>query len=387
MSFSKNIRLFNIYSFLSSLDFYLPIKVVYFHQVTGSYATASLIISLVWIAQALCEVPTGIFSDLIGRKKTIVGGSLLSVLAYLLYAGGTGFWIFALGSVIEGAARSFFSGNNDAYLHNLLSEQSRQDEYHHFYGKLNSLVSVASVTAALLSGLLLQNLSGFFMWINLAPQVLALLLSVFLLEIKREETVETNIYNHLKEAVLEIKNNVNLRDLSLSEMLGGGGLAAFEYQAALYAAVWPAWAIGIARAIQEFGGIPSYYYAGKVIDKFGSYKVLVFNWISGYAGNILAVLAHSFLSPIFVMISLPLYGAGETANQKILQKEFTEKQRATIASLNSLGNSMTFSLVLFISGLVANHYGPFIGLLTTQVCLIPSAIFQYRFLSRLRYIS
>src|SRR5947209_5956667 len=136
---SKNIRLFNLFSFFSSLDFYIPIKVVYFHQVTNSYSDASLIISLVWISQAILEIPTGIFSDLIGRKKTIVLGAFASVVAYLVYASGSNLWIFLLGSFFEGGSRAFFSGNNNAYLHNLLEDKQKETDYHHYYGKLNSV--------------------------------------------------------------------------------------------------------------------------------------------------------------------------------------------------------------------------------------------------------
>lgn len=383
MNLQNNIRLFNIFSFLNSLDFYEPIKVVYFHQITGSYATASAIISFVWISQALLEVPTGIFSDLVGRKKTIVFGAFCLVLAYFLYASGNIFWIFMVGSFLEGASRSLFSGNNNAYLHNLLSQEQSENNYHHYYSKLNSIMGVARFTAALAAGILVFWSIHLFMWINLIPQFLALIIALILSEIKHEERVNTNIFNHLKEAIQEIKGNINLRDLSLSEMLGGGGLAAYEYQAAVYAAVWPTWAIGIARAIQEGGVIPSFYFAGKIIDKLGIVKVLAISWITSTLGNILAALSHSVLSPLFVMISLPLYGAADTANQQVLQKEFTEKQRATIASLNSLGNSISFSIVLYICGIIANNYGPFIALFATQVFLIPSNYFHIRFLRRM----
>lgn len=384
MRLSKRIRLFNLWSFFNSLDFYIPIKIVYFHQITGSYATASTIISFVWIAQALLEVPTGLFSDIIGRKKTIIWGAVCSLLAYFLYATGSSFWIFILGSFIEGASKSFFSGNNNAYLHNLLSDEQRDAEYHHYYGKLNSLTGAASVIAALASGFIAQWSIHFFMWVNLIPQFIALILSFMLVDIQYEVKVSTNIYNHLKEALKEIKGNINLRYLSLSEMLGGGGLAAYEYQAAVFAAVWPTWAIGIARAIQESGVIPSFYFAGKIIDKLGTVKILTLGWITSVAGNILAALSKSVLSPIFVMISLPLYGAGDTANQNLLQKEFTERQRATIASLNSLGNAISFSIVLYITGIIANHYGPFMGLLATQIFLLPSAYFEFKLISRIK---
>ncbi len=384
MKLDKNIRLFNLFSFFSSLDFYVPIKVVYFHQVTNSYSTASIIISAVWIFQALLEVPTGIFSDMIGRKKTIVLGALCAVLAYFLYAAGHDFWIFILGSFFEGGSRSFFSGNNNAYLHNLLSDDQKEAEYHHYYGKLNSAMGVAGFAAALGSGLILGWSLGLFMWINLIPQVAAFILSLMLVEIKHQEKIDTNILGHLKEAIQGIKGNINLRYLSLSQILGGGGLAAYEYQAAVYAAVWPTWAIGIARAIQEGGVIPSFYFAGKIIDKLGMFRVMVISWFTATLGNILAALAQSVFSPIFIMLSLPLYGADDTAKQKILQQEFTERQRATIASLNSFGNSITFSIALYLTGLIANKYGPFMALLATQVFLIPSDYYQFKFLARLR---
>ncbi len=380
----KNIRLFNLFSFFSSLDFYIPIKVVYFHQVTNSYSTASTIISAVWIFQALLEVPTGIFSDLIGRRKTIILGAACSVIAYALYATSHNFWLFILGSFFEGASRSFFSGNNNAYLHNLLSDEQKEAVYHHYYGKLNSVMGVAGFAAALGSGVILGWSLNLFMWINLIPQVVAFILSLGLAETKHQEENESNIFKHLKDAVQEIRGNINLRYLSLSEMLGGSGLAAYEYQAAVYAAVWPTWAIGVARAIQEGGVIPGFYFAGKIIDRLGLFKVVSISWITSVLGNILAGLAKSVFSPIFIMLSLPLYGASDTATQKILQKEFTDRQRATIASLNSLGNSVTFSIALYLTGLIANSYGPFVALLATQVFLIPSSYFKIKFLARLR---
>lgn len=362
------------------LDFYIPIKVVYFHAVTGSYSTASIIISLVWIAQALMEVPTGIVSDLIGRKNTIIFGVISILFAYFLYALEPQYWIFILGSIIEGISRAFFSGNNTAYLHNLLSDHGKEAEYHHYYGKWNSIMGIAGFLSAFISGFLIYWSVSFFMWVNIIPVIIALFLSFFLAHPKREEKVETNIYAHLKESFAEIKGNINLRYLSLSAIFLGSGLAAYEYQAAVYAAVWPAWAIGVARAVQEGGVVPSFWFAGKIIDRLGYIKVVAGSWITSVSGNVLAAITQSVFSPLFVMLSLPLYGAGDTAFQQLQQKEFTEKQRATIASINSLGNSVYFSLVLFICGLIANSYGPFIALLATQLFILPSAYYDYQFL-------
>jgi MFS family permease len=261
MRATQAIRRFTLFSFCSQLDFYVPIKVVYFHLITGSYATASIIISLVWIAQALLEIPTGLFSDYSGCKRTIVLGALLSALAYVLYAWNAAYWLLCLGSVLEGGSRSLFSGNNTAYLHDLLAGEQQERTYHHAYGRLNAVIGVAMFLAGLGSGVLIQEALHLFMWLNLAPQLVALALALSLAETTRHERAP-NLYAHLKEAFAEIRGNLNLCSLSLSQMLGGG-LASYEYQAAVYAAVWPTWAIGLARAIQEAGVVPSFYFTGR----------------------------------------------------------------------------------------------------------------------------
>ena len=130
--------------------------------------------------------------------------------------------------------------------------------------------------------------------------------------------------------------------------------------------------------------MPSFYFAGRIIDRLGAVKALTANWLVGTLGIVLAALARSDLSPVLIMLSLPLYGAGDTASQQILQEEFTDRQRATIASMNAFGNSLSFALCLYLTGLIANAYGPFVALLATQVLQIPSSFFLLKFLWRLR---
>jgi hypothetical protein len=63
--------------------------------------------------------------------------------------------------------------------------------------------------------------------------------------------------------------------------------------------------------------------------------------------------------------------------------EFTESQRATIASVNSLGNSISFAVALYACGLIANAHGPFAALLATQAFLVPADYFELKFIWRL----
>lgn len=382
MRLKGSINLFKFFNFIHSFDLYTAIKVIIFYQLTQSYSAAAGLISITLISSALAEVPTGVFSDMVGRKRTIILGTFCFLVAYVLFASGLDYWVLAFGAFLEGVGLSFFSGNNNAYLHNLLSDENKQEEYHHHFGKVMSISTFSSVAAVFIGGWIATFSVALALWLNVIPRLLSFLLAIFLKDIKREEPVDTNVFAHLKDALREIKHNLTLRYSSLSSVLGGSGFAAGELQAAAFAMVWPTWAVGAAKGIQSVAGIPGYYYAGKLIDKYGSVKIMATGTILSVLGNIGTGLVRSAISPIFVMLSLPLYGPSDAAEQRILQKEFTEKQRATIASINSLGNSITAGIALYFCGLIANQYGPFIALLSTQVLLIPSLFYQFLFLKR-----
>ncbi len=69
MNLHKNVKLLILFEFLIEFRLYSAIIVIYFAAVTGSYALAMSLLSIVMISAAVFEVPTGVFSDLVGRKK------------------------------------------------------------------------------------------------------------------------------------------------------------------------------------------------------------------------------------------------------------------------------------------------------------------------------
>src|SRR5437763_50815 len=89
---------------------------------------------------------------------------------YMLYALGMHYLILAAGAMLEGAALALFSGNNNAYLHNLLSSEQKQEEYHHHYGHIMSLNTFASVMGVFVGGWIATWSVPFLLWINLIPK-------------------------------------------------------------------------------------------------------------------------------------------------------------------------------------------------------------------------
>ena len=64
------------------------------------------------------------------------------------------------------------------------------------------------------------------------------------------------------------------------------------------------------------------------------------------------------------------FGVGATASRTLLHKEFTDKQRATMGSLNALAGSLFFALFAFFIGLIADAIGPVKALLLGEILMI-----------------
>jgi len=101
MVLHKNIKLLTWFNFFTDFRLYAPIAIIYFARVSGSYALGMSIFSITMISSALFEIPTGIFSDKIGRKKTVILGALLAVLYSLFYALGQSFFMLSIGLYLK----------------------------------------------------------------------------------------------------------------------------------------------------------------------------------------------------------------------------------------------------------------------------------------------
>lgn len=110
----KNFRLFNIYKFFNGLEPLSVFVTIYFYQITGSFAVAVGVRAVETIACSLLEIPVGLISDSIGRKKTSITTGIFMTLTSLFWAiGGSLNSVLALyiGGLFGGIANAFYSGS------------------------------------------------------------------------------------------------------------------------------------------------------------------------------------------------------------------------------------------------------------------------------------
>ena len=376
MQLKKNIKLLGWFNFFTDFVFFAPVAIIYFQKVTGSFALGMSIFSVAYVSSAIFEVPTGVVSDFLGRKKTIIFGAACSAICIALYAVGIYYWVLFLGALFQGLSRAFYSGNNDALLMDTLKEAGQEKEYHSHLGKISAMFQIGLALAAVVGSLMAAKSFALVMWASVVPQICAFVIALRIKEPQVHTKQSGNVFLHIKESLRQFKINDKLRLATIvSALRFSVGESAYFLRQAFFKTLWPLGALGIPQMIGNICGAFSYYFSGKVINKFGLFKVLNFEVISNRIVNLVAIIFPTVVSPILMASTSITFGVGSVATNSLLQKEFTDRQRATMGSLNSLVGNILFGIFAVLLGYIADKVGLIGALITAQTILFIPLIF------------
>jgi MFS family permease len=359
MVFKRNIKLLRWHSFFTDFNVWEPLAIIYFSKISGSYALGLSIFSIFMVSTAIFELPTGFISDRYGRVKSIIFGSLAFLIGAIFYAIGLNYWFLAIGAIIQGFGRSCYSGNNDALLYDNLSLSGKLNEFEEYNGKIGSMSQIALAISAILSISVAIIPLSFLLWFSTIPQLICLLLSLKMSNVKIVNNKSTNIFSHIKIAIKNFISNINLRLISFSDIISFGlGEAGWNFKSAFFVTIWPTWAVGIPQFLSNVGASFSFHFSGKILKKFSALNVLIFDFIFSEVTVLIALIFVNVISPILMSINSLTYGVSQVATNKLLQDEFTMEQRATMGSLNSLAGSLLFGVFAVVLGIFADKFGP-----------------------------
>lgn len=367
----RNIKLLALFNFLVEFSFYLPVAIIYFSRVSGSYTLGMSIFAIVMVSSALFELPTGVFSDMIGRRKTITLGAICAAIAVIFYAIGGSYPILVIGALWEGMGRSFFSGNNDAFLHDILASSGKSNEFHNFLGKIGSLEQFGIAIVSIVGSIIASWSFPLVLWLSVIPKLCNVVISLFFTPTSIQTADESNIFAHIRKSLSNFRNNKKLRLISLNTAIRGAvGESSYIFRGAFTATLWPVWAIGITNMISSFGASIGFYFSGKIISKFGFIKSLRFEIITNRFINFTGLLFPTVISPALLSLSSLLYGVGNVADKTLLQTEFSRTERATMGSINNFFISFLFGVSALVLGFIADKSEPRIALIVANVILL-----------------
>lgn len=132
---------------------YLPIFFLYFNGIV-SLREVLLLESIYYISVVFIEVPSGYFSDRIGRKKTLIISTLFFIISYIVFGLAFDFLTLAIGQILLAAAISFRSGTDTSFYYESLVEADKEDEYGQREASVQSWIQIVSAIAVLIGGFL-----------------------------------------------------------------------------------------------------------------------------------------------------------------------------------------------------------------------------------------
>jgi len=155
----RNLRLYPWYQAARNLLFWQSVWFLYFEQLLTAGQAISLA-AVYEIATFILEVPSGYFSDRIGRRVTLIISATANILACLLFFSGGGVAALVVGQVLLAVHMSFNSGTDSALLYDSLNAAGRDAEVADAEARASRYSYAALALSAGLGGLLASGLAG-----------------------------------------------------------------------------------------------------------------------------------------------------------------------------------------------------------------------------------
>lgn len=377
----RNILFYNIYSFLSGLWLFAALSVVYFEQITNSYALAMLAFSFVNLAQSLMEVPCGMISDRLGRRKTLIASAIMMFINMLFWASAGYFdavWMLFVGSMLRGISLALRSGTDTAFIYETLVDLHKKSIFDQIYAKGGVYNQLGLVTSAIVATIVVYYSSlQILAWLSVIPVFLLIIVTFLFIEPKSNFESGISPLQQLKKSLHLFATRKKLRTYSILQIMSSSViLSVYRFESLYYQQLVPLYLINISRMLQHALGCLSFWIVS-LVRKYNFLNLLFFSLMGSSLIRLLGILLNNILTPFVTAAHNLFYGVGQTAQTTLLQKEYHKSLRATMSSLVELLSGFGVAIAGYFLGLVADYRGTRISITLAVILQIIIAL-MYR---------
>ncbi len=158
-SLRSNIIYLYLVKFSSWFMLYMPI-VVPFYQSNGLNLKELMILQACYsLSIVILEIPSGYLADALGRRLTILLGTVLGTAGFVIYSATSGFWPFLVAELTLGIGASLISGADSAILYDSLQDLKREKDYTRLEGWVTSVGNFSEAAAGIAGAFLAKYIS------------------------------------------------------------------------------------------------------------------------------------------------------------------------------------------------------------------------------------
>jgi len=365
----RNLKLIEFIQITQSMVFVASVLVPYF-QFRGLELSQILMLQSVFaIVSVLFELPSGYFSDKLGRKKTLnIAYFALSVAVFIFY-NGSSFAILAFAEVAFAFGYALVSGTVSALLYESLDELGEVNKYSKIFGSNNHKALITIAISSIVGGLVAHFISlSATVVLTLIAFSISFILSLFLIEVK--EINKRGVRDDIKEFKAIFTNKEIIKIATFISMIFAFNQVAFWYYQPYFKAVGVELLYFgfIFASFQIVASIGSKY-AHRVQKRFTSKEI--FKIISVVIVFSLFGMGFSFslFGLLFVYLQQLVRGFFMVFANSSVQANASSELRASTLSLITLAKKLSFGLNLILFAQITKVVSLQVGLYIMAIML------------------
>ena len=332
----------------------MPIIVLFFESKGLSLTQIMILQGTYSLFVALFEIPSGFFADIYGRKNSLVIGSLLLFLGYIIFSFFSGFNEFLFAEMLLGIGGSLISGADSAILYDTLLEINEDKEYTKIEGRTYAIGNFSEGIAGVLGGFLAISSLNMPVYIQTIVMFLSIPIAMTLVEPKSSYKLAKN-FGSIITVVRDtfIKNRKLRWYIVYSSSMGIATLSiAWFVQPFLIEIDTSIVYYGIIWAFLNFtAGITSYY-----SYLFKNDNLLIYISLIMIISLIMLGINISYFGLIFIILIYLLRGVITPNLRNLINLNSTSERRATVLSLRSFVIRISFAIIAPILGFITDSF-------------------------------
>jgi hypothetical protein len=145
---------FSAYGFLKNLRFFEPFILLFFRDASLSFFQIGLLFSIRDLATNILEIPTGVYADAFGRRRSMVMAFVSYILSFALFFVFSSFYLYILAMILFAFGEAFRTGTHKALILEYLNLNEMAHLKVEYYGRTRSASQLGSALNALIAAAL-----------------------------------------------------------------------------------------------------------------------------------------------------------------------------------------------------------------------------------------
>lgn len=352
---------------------YMPIIVLFYQENGLEMQDVFLLQGVYSVAIVILEIPSGYLADVLGRKMTLIIGTILGFGGFVIYSVSFGFWGFLLAELTMGIGQSLISGADSAMLYDTLKAMNQKDRYLKLEGRMVSVGNFAEATAGILGGLLAEiSLRTPF----IAQSLVALIgipAALTLIEpLRQEKMARMNFRDILSIVRYSLSENRQLKwNIIFSAVIGASTLTMAWFVQPYFRLVdLPLSLFGVFWTLLNLSVAITSYFAYKVEYRLGQQRMII-------SITVLVPLLYFILSRIDIVWGIAVLfafylvrGVATPVLKDYINRIADSQSRATVLSVRNFVIRILFAGIGPFLGWYTDHYS-----LTSALALASGTFF------------